>query len=26
VDLTIVWEVAHIDLPLLKEQIERILK
>lgn len=25
VDLTIVWEIAHTDLPLLKEQIEHIL-
>ena len=26
VDLTIVWEITHIDLPLLEVQIERILK
>lgn len=25
VDLPIVWEIANVDLPILKEQIERIL-
>ena len=25
VDLTIVWEIAHTDLPLLKKQIKRML-
>lgn len=26
VDLGIVWEITHVDLPLLKEQVERFLK
>ncbi|HLF27311.1 MAG TPA: DUF86 domain-containing protein [Anaerolineae bacterium] len=25
IDVDIVWEVAHTDLPLLKEQVERML-
>ncbi|MFQ5814011.1 MAG: DUF86 domain-containing protein [Anaerolineae bacterium] len=26
VDLGIVWEITHVDLPLLKEQVERFLE